>query len=317
MFGRGDATLYVVQSLMSWIESTTNALNISLTLIIFFLGVRILRTMRFTLQRGSVRLFVGAALLFASKEVVASLEHGANVVWLHDVAEVLETGFILCLCCAMYMIVQSEKLEISGLHRQVHRDTLTGLLNLAAFTRLGTVRVKHAQTNGLPLTLIMLDVDKFKQYNDTYGHEAGNVALQAISTALRHAARETDLVSRYGGEEFVLLLFTSPDAAYAAAERIRNTIEAECCPDANPSLQRALTASLGVSRLDSATHNLKSLIEAADHQLYEAKHAGRNRVSLASESLTSESLTSESFAPPELGIAKTAVAHQRQRPQTR
>lgn len=268
---------------MSWIEHTTNVVNIGLVLFIIFLGLRILRTMRFSLQRGSVRLFIVAAVLFAAKEVMATIERGMNVVWVHDLHEVIETSFIGCLCWAMYLIVQSEKLEISNLHEQVNMDGLTGLMNLSAFTKLGSLRVKHAQENGLPLTLFMLDLDSFKQYNDTYGHEAGNDALRAVASALRHAARENDLVARYGGEEFVLLLFTSPDAAMAAAERVRDTIETECSPLNNPKLQRPLTASIGVSRLASSVHDLNELIELADKQLYEAKNSGRNRVSIALE----------------------------------
>ncbi len=272
-----------MEAFMSWIESTTNIINIGLVAVIIFLGFRILKSMRFSLQRGSVRLFIAAALFFAAKEIFASVERGLHQWWVHDVHEVLETGFIGCLCCAMYLIVQSEKIEISTLHKQVEIDPLTGLMNLSAFTKLGASRLKHAQENGLPLTLFMLDLDEFKQYNDTYGHEAGNIALKAVAEALRNAARENDLVARYGGEEFILLLFTSPDAAQAAAERFRKTIERECSPQSNPALQRALTASIGVSRSASTIHNLNELIEAADQQLYEAKHSGRNRVSIALE----------------------------------
>lgn len=273
----------LMDSLMSWIESTTNVINIGLVLVILVLGVRILRTMRFSLQRGSVRLFIVAALLFAGKEVIASVERGLHLFWLHDIHELFETGFIGALCCAMYLIVQSEKVEISGLHQQASRDRLTGLLNLASFSELGAARLKHAQENGLPLTLIMLDLDAFKQYNDTYGHEEGNVALKAVATSLTRAARENDLIARYGGEEFVLLMFISPDVSFSAAERIRSTIEAECCPLANPDLLRPLTASIGVSRADSSMRNLNELIEAADKQLYCAKHEGRNRVCIAEE----------------------------------
>ncbi|RZA17594.1 MAG: GGDEF domain-containing protein [Proteobacteria bacterium] len=272
-----------METIVTWIESITNIINVSLAVVILSLGLRILKSMRFSLQRGSVRLFIAAALLFAAKEVVASIERGMQAMWLHDIHEVLETGFICCLCYAMYLIVQSEKLEISNLHEQVSLDALTGLMNLRAFSKLGALRVKHARENGLPLALFMIDLDGFKQYNDTYGHEAGNAALKAVAAALRHSARENDLIARYGGEEFVLLLFTSPDAALSAAERVRRTIESECSPDGNLALYRSITASIGVARLEPSILSLTELIETADQQLYRAKHNGRNQASMANE----------------------------------
>lgn len=270
-----------MEPLVSWIESTTNLINIGLAFVILLLGVRILKTMRFSLQRGSVRLFILAALFFAAKEVSASIERGLSMWWIHDVHEVMETGFIACLCGAMYLIVQSEKMEISNLQQKLDKDALTGLMNLAAFTEIGSLRLKHAKDIGLPLTLLMLDVDFFKQYNDCFGHEEGNVALKAVASTLQHAVRENDLLARYGGEEFVLLLFASPDASQGAAERIRRTIEAECSPTANPDLHRQLTASIGVSRARASTNSLKELIEVADKQLYCAKVNGRNQVAMA------------------------------------
>jgi diguanylate cyclase (GGDEF)-like protein len=265
---------------MTWIESSTNLLNIALSLVILCLGIRIVASMRFTLQRGSVRLFIAAAALFAVKELVISLGDRQSIL-LHDFCEVLETGFIGCLCMAMFLIVRSENLEINALHQQANQDRLTGLMNLAAFTLVANQRIKLARDNGLPLALFMLDIDSFKQYNDTYGHEAGNIALQCVAHTLRTTARENDLIARYGGEEFVLLLFTSPEAALPAAERLRAAIEARCSPGCNPSLQRQLTASIGVTRQVLSNSTIQELIEVADREMYQAKQTGRNRVCIA------------------------------------
>lgn len=268
------------RAFVTWIESSTNLINIALALVILYLGVRIVSSMRFTLQRSSVRLFISAAALFAVKELVVSLGDRNSLV-IHDLSQVLETGFIGCLCAAMFLIVRSENTEINILHQQANLDRLTGLMNLTAFTQLANNRIKLARENGLPLALFMLDLDAFKQYNDTYGHEAGNEALKCVAQTLRKTARENDLIARYGGEEFVILLFASPDAALPTAERMRAAIEASCSPSCNPAIHRQITASIGVTRQVSSSAIVKDLIEAADRRLYEAKEAGRNRVCIA------------------------------------
>lgn len=278
-----------IEAIVTWIESTTNIINLCLALVIFYLGIRIVQTMRFQLQRSSVRLFVAAAAVFAIKELVMSFgDRGSLVV--HDACEILETIFISCLGVAMYLIVRSENLEISALHQQANRDRLTGLLNMGAFDQIASRRLHEARKNGLPVVLVMLDLDFFKQYNDTYGHEAGNIALQSVADTLRTATRENDLVARYGGEEFVLLLFASPDSARPTAERFRTAIEKACSPEHNPTLQRQLTASIGVALYMSTFNTLKELIEAADKQLYLAKQAGRNRVSMLNDKQPEEAL---------------------------
>lgn len=134
------------------------------------------------------------------------------------------------------------------------------------------VFAKSKRYNGL-FSVIMLDIDYFKKYNDTYGHSAGDDLLKQIAQVLTAAVRETDLVVRYGGEEFLLLLLDNAgtEEAYETAERIRKMVAEKT----------TVTVSLGVSSYDKETLNPTELIDKADKALYLAKNNGRNRVETA------------------------------------
>lgn len=153
-------------------------------------------------------------------------------------------------------------------------DALTGLRNRGAFnTRLGE-EFDRAARHGHPLSVILLDVDHFKQFNDTFGHPAGDAVLRDVAAVLQRTARSTDLVARYGGEEFVLVLpDTDRAGALAMAERVRSAVASE------PWDRRAITVSVGVSTLTADTPDAGSLVQEADVALYRSKQAGRNRVS--------------------------------------
>jgi diguanylate cyclase (GGDEF)-like protein len=120
----------------------------------------------------------------------------------------------------------------------------------------------------------MLDLDRFKSYNDTYGHQAGDQALQVVAQCLWKAARRgVDAVMRYGGEEFILVLpETGADGVYTVAETIRKLVEA------SPDFKRPTTVSLGVTTVREGLCDADTLIHQADTALYQAKKSGRNRV---------------------------------------
>ncbi len=152
-------------------------------------------------------------------------------------------------------------------------DSLTSLPNRRAFDEELAIAVARAQRYQRPLSLIILDLDRFKVLNDQYGHPAGDAVLQMVAQVLREGARRIDTVARIGGEEFaVLLADTTGVAAQLLAERLRRAIV-----DANI-VNVTFTPSLGVASLESAGKNASDLVQAADRALYCAKKAGRNCV---------------------------------------
>ncbi len=157
-------------------------------------------------------------------------------------------------------------------------DSLTATLNPRGFRREAQSLLRRLHADRQPVAALMMDLDFFKQINDTYGHSAGDSALVAASNLLRRGLRKGDVCGRLGGEEFgVLLAQPSIEQARVAAERIRASIEARAIP--TPGAEPIqLTASIGVSFADPAPADLSSLLYSADQALYRAKRGGRNRV---------------------------------------
>ena len=157
-------------------------------------------------------------------------------------------------------------------------DGLTGTYNRRHFMELAATQVASAQRFGQPLAAVMLDVDHFKRVNDSHGHAIGDQVLRVVADRCRSALRSIDLLGRYGGEEFVILLPGTGrhGAAETLAERIRRFVSEDPIPtDAGPV---TVTISLGVAELGQGATDLASLLRRADSALYEAKQAGRNRV---------------------------------------
>jgi diguanylate cyclase (GGDEF)-like protein len=178
--------------------------------------------------------------------------------------------------------------KLSRMNSQLERlsltDGLTGLANRRQFD-LTLQREWHAaQRNRYPLTLVFLDVDHFKNYNDNYGHPAGDIVLRRIGAVLTMVSkRAQDLLARYGGEEFVVLLpQTDPEHGCLLAEGIRQDVQALGIPHDYSEAADVVTVSLGVASLlpDRQCHP-EDLLSQADQALYEAKQSGRNRVVVA------------------------------------
>jgi len=157
-------------------------------------------------------------------------------------------------------------------------DSLTGLHNRRHFMELAKREFGRARRYQRPLATIMLDIDHFKQVNDTYGHAVGDQVLQIVAERCQKTVREIDILGRYGGEEFVVLLLeTGLDGARIMAERLRTAITSKPV-HAGEGLELNVTASLGVAQRDENTTSLEILIARADQAMYIAKHKGRNRV---------------------------------------
>jgi two-component system cell cycle response regulator len=157
-------------------------------------------------------------------------------------------------------------------------DPLTGLYNRAYFHEALGVEFRRAQRYKHPMTLVLLDLDHFKQVNDNLGHTAGDQALREVSLRLRQTARSTDVVARHGGEEFAMILpETDLEHGLIAAERFRAAVDGATVHGARGG-SRALTISAGVGCYPAHATSMSELIELTDAALYSAKRTGRNRV---------------------------------------
>jgi diguanylate cyclase (GGDEF)-like protein len=160
-----------------------------------------------------------------------------------------------------------------------HTDGLTNLYNYRFFQQLLSVEMSRARRFQRPLSLIMLDIDHFKLYNDVYGHQAGDHALRHLATLLRRSSRSYDLVARYGGEEFAIILpETGKGTAAEVAERIRACVE-QLGPAPDERLPGGpFTISLGIASFPEDASDTGDLLLKADRALYQAKARGRNRL---------------------------------------
>jgi diguanylate cyclase (GGDEF)-like protein len=177
-------------------------------------------------------------------------------------------------------------LENVELHDQVKRqavtDDLTGLFNYGRFQEVIAAEVAAAQRFRQPLGLVMLDIDDFKQVNDTYGHPQGDVVLREVARILRESSREIDEPARYGGEEMAVALpQTDLEGSYVIAERVRTAVEALALPRLDGGGTLRVTVSCGVAA--SPGGDKDALVAAADGALYRAKRAGKNRTVCATE----------------------------------
>jgi diguanylate cyclase (GGDEF)-like protein len=171
-----------------------------------------------------------------------------------------------------------------GLITFAFTDFLTGLKTRGYFEQQLELEVKRSERKKTHFSLLMVDIDHFKQLNDTYGHHAGDQVLRDVASILMKDMREVDTVARYGGEEFVLVLpETSGPGALLVAQRLRRAVEQAKFFAGSPGATERLTISIGIAVFDSDAQFKSDLIEFADAALYAAKSRGRNQVVLYSD----------------------------------
>jgi two-component system cell cycle response regulator len=173
-----------------------------------------------------------------------------------------------------YALKLGESLE--ALRRLATRDELTGLLNRREFDRIMAEEEERARRFGQPLSLVIIDIDRFKSINDLHGHVAGDAVLRAAAASIADSIRTVDRAARIGGEEFALILVQTDGApAFEVARRAIASVARG--PVKAGELSIAVTASAGVATLPSDARTAGELFETADRALYEAKNGGRNR----------------------------------------
>lgn len=198
----------------------------------------------------------------------------AGLRWaLYSAVASLGSVWLVMLLASRITAMDAERTAATELSRH---DALTGLANRRAFDAFLLENFNLARRHRHALSLLLLDIDRFKSYNDAYGHPAGDELLRTLAGLLLSVGRETDLPARIGGEEFALVLpETDLAGAEALAERVRAAVER------STSFRRPVTVSVGIAALGEETTGVAMLVHDCDAALYQAKGAGRNRVSVA------------------------------------
>jgi diguanylate cyclase (GGDEF)-like protein/PAS domain S-box-containing protein len=220
-----------------------------------------------------------------------ALTRDGRYVWIRDVVHVVRdaNGNVESLVGFMFDITERKKTEeqLLILQKQLEQisytDGLTGVPNRRMFNTVLEKEWASAQRTKTPLSLVLLDIDYFKQYNDRYGHLQGDECLKRVGQVLDAAGkRARDLLARFGGEEFVLVMpETDSDAALLVAERLRILILQDKVLHEDSPADQILTISLGVSTIVPSHDDCSAnFLETVDRQLYRAKHEGRNRVAV-------------------------------------
>ncbi|MCE2658126.1 MAG: GGDEF domain-containing protein [Rubrivivax sp.] len=177
----------------------------------------------------------------------------------------------------------ASKQELEHKNRELEQlasqDILSGCLNRRAFFELGDGLFRRALRDGSPLVCVMADIDHFKKINDTWGHAVGDQAIKRFAALLRQHVRPGDLLGRYGGEEFCLVLFgATPERGQQLAEALRSSVASNRGQGLDPGERLNMTASFGLAAMTEGVNDLAALIDLADRAMYVAKHGGRNRV---------------------------------------
>jgi diguanylate cyclase (GGDEF)-like protein len=258
-----------------------NTLTAAVGLFVVAVALRISSAFTLSAHRRAMRVLAGAAVVVVASQIIGVAATLTRPSTLTDAAEELaELVAVAAAAVVLRYLYRAELEEISRLRHSANVDGLTGVGSRSYFERAARRRVEQAMQNGTPLSCVLLDVDDFKAYNDSHGHDAGDEILRCVARIMRESARADDLIGRYGGEEFVLLANNDAEGVLEVAERIREAVERECVPAAENSLERPTTVSLGVASLSKEMRSLERLIAMADGEMYRSKKTGKNRVSV-------------------------------------
>ena len=263
------------------LEIGFNTLSAATALFVVATALRVASSFTLSAHRRAMQVLAAASVVVVASEVVGVGAALTRPSTLTDAAgEFAEFVAVAAAAAVLHYLYRVEREEIQPLRRSADVDGLTGVGSRSFFERAARRRVEQAMKNGTPLSCVLLDVDDFKAYNDAHGHDAGDEVLRGVAKVIRESARADDLIGRYGGEEFVLLVNDDAEGALEVAERIREAVRRECAPATENPLERPITVSLGVVSLSEETWSLERLVAMADAEMYRSKKTGKDRVSV-------------------------------------
>jgi diguanylate cyclase (GGDEF)-like protein len=228
-----------------------------------------------------ITLLQNSGSFFSSEQIMAMLTFDILFIFAYFVSGYLSKNMHSNESLLKELLKQTQELSI--------RDGLTGLYNQMHFFELLSLETKKSQRHRLSYSLVMFDVDFFKNYNDHNGHLQGSETLKSIGTIMRNKFRTTDLLAKYGGDEFVIILPQADKVgAYLAAERLRESVEKQVFPGAETQPLKKLTISIGLASYPEHGQNDDEILNCADKALYFAKEAGRNRTHIYNENIEAD-----------------------------
>ncbi|HPR08252.1 MAG TPA: diguanylate cyclase [Denitromonas sp.] len=257
-------------------------------------GFEVARRIRLLEKDGDWTPIIFLTARTSDKDLERGIEAGGDDYLVKPVSEIVLAAKVRAMQrlaqMRLSLLVLTRRLDDANreLKRLTSVDGLTGIANRRCFDESIAREWQRSRRNRLPLSMLMLDVDFFKQYNDRYGHQTGDECLKAVANCLQsELKRPADLVARFGGEEFVVILpETNVVGAKRVAEAMRNALESLKLPHDKSAVSDYVTASVGVTTVypspdDAGT--IADMLEAADKALYLAKRAGRNQVAVANQ----------------------------------
>jgi diguanylate cyclase (GGDEF)-like protein len=228
-----------------------------------------------------IALLQNSKIFFSSQQIMAMLTFDIMFIFTYSVSGYLSKNLHSNEALLKDLLKQTQELSIS--------DGLTGLYNQMHFFELLNLETIKSQRHNLSYSLIMFDVDFFKNYNDHNGHMHGSETLKNVGTIMKNKFRTTDLLAKYGGDEFVIILpQTDKVGAYLAAERLRESVEKQVFPGAETQPQKKLTISIGLASFPEHGQSAEEILNCADKALYFAKETGRNRTNIYNENIENE-----------------------------
>jgi diguanylate cyclase (GGDEF)-like protein len=229
----------------------------------------------------AITLLQSSENIFYSQQIMAMLTFDIMFIFTYLVSGYLSKNLHTNETLLKELLQQTQELSIS--------DGLTGLYNQMHFFELINSETKKSQRLNLSFTLIMFDVDHFKNYNDHNGHLHGSETLKGVAAIMKKKFRTTDLLAKYGGDEFVIILpQTDKVGAYLAAERLRESVEKQVFPGAETQPLKKLTISIGLASYPEHGASDEEILNRADKALYFAKESGRNRTIIYNENIEKE-----------------------------
>ncbi|HHD2752624.1 TPA: diguanylate cyclase [Clostridium perfringens] len=259
--------IFVIAILVSGANSSNNKF--------LFLFIIITSTIQGGMHRGCIVAVLSSAIILVMDLIFVG-NNGVNMYFQNDL---ILAGVFILTAWTLGFYVRTENDHIKKLQKLVNEDGLTGVYNHRYFYDKLREKMHISEVENKQLSLIFMDIDYFKHYNDLYGHQRGDEALRRIGAILKSVAREQDLVARYGGEEFAIILpNTSESEATKIAETIRNKIEKTYFEGQENQPNSNLTVSVGIAVFPDKAENELDLVKYADDALYRAKFFHKNRV---------------------------------------